>query len=303
MLKRLTTETLSYYQDRLLPEEDQQALDAILESDPAERRRLRRLEELDNNLLELGRYTRVRQSALAAAVPQAIADHSPQSASSFSFSWMVFRPAFWAPAAAVAAFAVFVFGYALWFTPGGFTILKQTGDVRIVAARPEAAGPTVQINDRIEVNQGYIALRMGDGESFVEVGPQTQIQIQGPRRLRVESGVVCNQVARDESRPFIVDTPHGSVVVLGTVFEVQVGSRESEVRVGKGLVKLQAGASAAGPSQLVKSGCQAILRTDAITNPVPFEKTRFAPWREPFRAQKLDTPDIAKITSDKKFNP
>lgn len=301
MMKRLSTETLSYYKDRLLPEEEQHAVAAILESDPAERRRLRQLEEMDKNLLELGRYTRVRQSALAAAAPQASADHSPNSAS--SFSRMVFRPAFWAPAAALAACVVFVFGYALWFTPGGFTILKQTGDIRIVAARPEAAGPTVHINDRIEVNQGYMALRMGDGESFVEVGPQTQIQIQGPRRLLVESGVVCNQVARDESHPFIVATPHGSVVVLGTVFEVQVGSRESEVRVGKGLVKLQAGAGAAGPSQLVKSGCQAILRTDAITNPVPFEKTRFATWREPFRAQKLDTPDIAKITSDKKFNP
>jgi len=299
MMKRLSMETLSYYKDRLLPEEERQTVEAVLKSDPAARRDLRRLEQLDENLQELGRYTRVRQAALAAAAPQTAAGRVPDSA--FSLSGLMFRPAFWAASAAFGALLICVWISTLWFTPGGFTILKQTGEVRIVAGRPETADSAVQIDDRIEINQGYLALRMGDGESFVEMGPQTQIQIQGARRLRVENGVVCNQVARDENHPFVVETPHGSVVVLGTVFEVLVSSRESEVRVGKGLVKLQAGPNADGPGQLVKSGWQAFLRTDAVTNPVPFDKTHFATWREPFKTQKLETPDIAKIISNRKF--
>ncbi|NPU98950.1 MAG: hypothetical protein HPY51_17280 [Candidatus Omnitrophica bacterium] len=291
----IPNEILSYYQDGLLPEEDRKTVEESLAGDPAARQHLHQLQQLDANLAELGRYTRLRQAAMSA-----VKSKSPAGTEIRSHPWFVGRPAWWAPALAACLLVVVVWGSGWLSAPGGFLILRQAGEVRIVAAEPDASDPTIRIHDRIEIGQGYLALRMGDGESFVELGPQTRIELQGPRRLRVESGVVCNHVARGDNS-YILDTPHGSVVVLGTVFEVRVGIRESEIRVGKGLVRVHAGSAAF--SQEVPSGHQAVLRPDYVSLPAPFERGEFARWREPFRSQILDTPDIAKITSDKRFNP
>ena len=91
----IPNEILSYYQDGLLPEEDRKTVEESLAGDPAARQRLHQLQQLDANLAELGRYTRLRQAAMSA-----VKSKSPAGTEIRSHPWFVGRPAWWAPALA-----------------------------------------------------------------------------------------------------------------------------------------------------------------------------------------------------------
>jgi transmembrane sensor len=105
-------------------------------------------------------------------------------------------------------------------------------------------------------------LRVGAGESFATLTAQrqtialadgTQIELNArttlvatlgrhERHVRLTEGEAFFQVAKDKSRPFIVDTPTGSVRVTGTQFDVRTeGTNQFDVAVREGSVEVRPG--------------------------------------------------------------
>jgi transmembrane sensor len=91
------------------------------------------------------------------------------------------------------------------------------------------------------------AITLADG-SRVELNAHTSLQIdidQKNRHVRLADGEAYFSVAKDASRPFIVETPSGAVRVTGTVFNVRADSEAKlEVTVVEGSVQVRAGDSA-----------------------------------------------------------
>jgi transmembrane sensor len=94
-------------------------------------------------------------------------------------------------------------------------------------------------------------LELSDG-SRVELNARTSLLVElgaKERHVRMADGEAFFTVAKDPSRPFIIDTPAGSVRVTGTVFNVHADTAaELKVTVVEGSVRVQPGVSAGGPS-------------------------------------------------------
>jgi len=86
------------------------------------------------------------------------------------------------------------------------------------------------------------SLTLADG-TRAELNAQTSLQIEiGPieRRVRLASGEAFFTVTKDPARPFIVETPSGSVRVTGTVFDVRTETTSTlEVLVVEGSVQVR----------------------------------------------------------------
>ncbi len=91
------------------------------------------------------------------------------------------------------------------------------------------------------------ALTLADG-SRVELNAQTSLRIdidRKERRARLASGEAFFAVQKDPARPFVVETPAGSVRVTGTQFDVRVDTSALEVTVVEGQVQAHPGEAGA----------------------------------------------------------
>lgn len=129
------------------------------------------------------------------------------------------RRPLWAGAALAAAAVVAVF---LW--PVGPRNHLQ--DLTAPVGGRQAA--TLPDGTRLELNAGSAAT--------VELTP-------GSRRVRLAAGEAFFQVAPDPARPFLVETPAGSVRVTGTQFNVRTEAGVFEVTVLEGRVQARPGDS------------------------------------------------------------
>ncbi len=88
------------------------------------------------------------------------------------------------------------------------------------------------------------ALTLADG-SRVELNARTSLvveQAEGERRVRLAAGEAFFSVSKDPARPFIVETPAGSVRVTGTRFNVRSETNAPlEVTVVEGSVQVRPG--------------------------------------------------------------
>lgn len=112
-------------------------------------------------------------------------------------------------------------------------------------ARPGPAAPGVQIF--ATAGEGYERVHLADG-SILELngGTEVQVDFSGPgRRVHLRRGEAHFTVAKDASRPFLVEAGGVSVRAIGTAFNVRYGLREVEVLVTEGRVAV---APAAGPA-------------------------------------------------------
>jgi transmembrane sensor len=78
--------------------------------------------------------------------------------------------------------------------------------------------------------------------SRVSLGPETALQVAFTRKRRavqLGGGEAFFSVAKDASRPFIIDVAGASVEVLGTTFEVKVVCGAVRVGVATGVVRLR----------------------------------------------------------------
>jgi transmembrane sensor len=90
-------------------------------------------------------------------------------------------------------------------------------------------------------------LVLADGTK-VELNAHTSLQVEidrASRRARLASGQVFFTVKKDETRPFIVETPGGTVRVTGTAFDVRADPATFEVTVEEGSVQVSPSAAAA----------------------------------------------------------
>lgn len=88
------------------------------------------------------------------------------------------------------------------------------------------------------------SVSLSDG-SVVELNAHTNLVFEAStteRRVRLGSGQAFFAVTKDEDRPFIVDTPLGSVRVTGTAFDVRTLAADSiAVTVAEGSVEVRLG--------------------------------------------------------------
>jgi transmembrane sensor len=126
--------------------------------------------------------------------------------------------------AALAAAALVTF--AVWLARPA----QQSGDMATAAAQRQSV--TLRDGTRIELNART--------SLHVEIG-RTE------RRVHLDAGEAFFTVSKDRSRPFIVETPAGSVRVTGTVFNVQADTNEElNVTVVEGSVQVLPGPLAGG---------------------------------------------------------
>ncbi|MFA5265307.1 MAG: FecR domain-containing protein, partial [Opitutaceae bacterium] len=86
------------------------------------------------------------------------------------------------------------------------------------------------------------SLTLADG-TRVELNAQTSLVIENTRaerHVRLAQGQAYFEVSKDKSRPFIVETPSGSVRVTGTIFDVRTESASQlDVTVVEGSVQVR----------------------------------------------------------------
>lgn len=104
------------------------------------------------------------------------------------------------------------------------------------------AGPVEQHTSLATPAAQRQELTLADG-SRIELNAQTSLRVEltaTTRRVQLAGGQAFFQVSPDASRPFIVETPAGSVRVTGTEFEVQAGAETAlEVLVATGSVQVR----------------------------------------------------------------
>jgi transmembrane sensor len=153
-----------------------------------------------------------------------------------------------------------------WFAGLGLAAAAAVA-VGLYVARPQPAG--------VETHVTPIAQRgsftMPDG-TRVELNAHTSVVVEnGPneRRVRLASGEAFFTVSKDQSRPFIVTTPAGSVRVTGTVFNVRSeAASQLEVTVVEGSVEVRPGTavgSVNSPIPLTAGGRVSANGTDVFT--------------------------------------
>jgi transmembrane sensor len=95
------------------------------------------------------------------------------------------------------------------------------------------------------------AFTLADG-TRVELNANTSIQVENSRderRVRLANGEAFFVVSKDSTRPFIVETPAGSVRVTGTIFNVLTeASSRLDVTVVEGTVQVRPGDANSLPS-------------------------------------------------------
>lgn len=124
-----------------------------------------------------------------------------------------------------------------------------TGSLMLAAAAAIAvvlwfAHPASQF-DRISTPLAHRqSVTLSDG-TRVDLNSQTQFQVaitNSERRVRLLSGEVFFAVHKDPSRPFVIETPGGSVRVTGTTFDVRSETAAHlEVTVVEGSVQVRPG--------------------------------------------------------------
>ena len=104
--------------------------------------------------------------------------------------------------------------------------------------------------------------------SLAELNARTTLVVaftRAERRVRLVNGEALFTVPKDARRPFIVDTPTGSVRVTGTIFDVRAANAERvEVTVLEGTVRVRASGESTH-EQPVAAGLQAVLRENNVT--------------------------------------
>ena len=97
------------------------------------------------------------------------------------------------------------------------------------------------------------------------------------RRVRLFRGEAYFDVVRDPARPFRVETPAGSVEVLGTRFNLRLRDGRATVTVAEG--RVAARPASGGPAQVLGPGEESIVTAAAAGTPVAVDRAAGEAWR------------------------
>lgn len=156
-----------------------------------------------------------------------------------------------------------------------------------VALTVWVARPSVRIETSKTVAAQRSSITLSDG-SRVELNARTSFTFENgssERHLHLAGGEAFFTVAKDKSRPFIIDTPSGSVRVTGTVFNVRANQpTEFEVSVVEGSVQVhpsETAAPGAGTFSLGANDCVTVVDGKAVPHSLSNEELADAlAWRE-----------------------
>lgn len=103
----------------------------------------------------------------------------------------------------------------------------------------------------------------------------------GERYAALERGEAFFDVARDETRPFIVDAGDARATVLGTSFNIRKEEEESTIFVLSGVVSVQSGArdQSASGVRLAKGQQVSVASSGAVSGVNQFDPGITATWR------------------------
>lgn len=159
-----------------------------------------------------------------------------------------------------------------WLTLAGGTLAAAAAVALFLTVSSPAPGVET-LATSVAQRQSFT---LSDG-TRVELNAQTSLLVENTRderRVRLASGEAYFAVAQDPSRPFIVETPTGSVRVTGTVFNVRTDKvSELEVTVVEGSVQVRpsdtAGTGPRSPAALTAGDY--LIATSASVTRLPLD--------------------------------
>lgn len=174
---------------------------------------------------------------------------------------------------------------ALWV--GGF--LTAAAAIAVLSLRVAPGIESHNLSTAVAQRQ---ALTLSDG-SQIELNAHTTLRVdfdRAERRVRLARGRAFFTVAKDTDRPFIVETPAGSVRVTGTRFDVHTDTASPfEVTVLDGSVQVRAGASHAPVHLNARDHLSSTGEHISVTPLSPAELADRLAWRDG-RVVFADTP-------------
>lgn len=180
------------------------------------------------------------------------------------------------------------------------------------AATPSAPAPTLPVY--ATTADGYQRVTLEDG-SVLELNANSLARVNytpAERRVQLVRGEAHFTVAKNPSRPFIVEADTVAVRAVGTAFNVRLGERDVEVLVTEGRVRVERhAAGAAAPTELPELGVggRLVVPTGAAPIPGPVRVENLAPetvqeslaWQGP-RLRFVDTPLASVVAQFNRHN-
>ncbi len=129
---------------------------------------------------------------------------------------------------------------------------------------------------------GYASIPLRDG-STVTLGTASRIRVdltQMERHIELESGEAFFDVAKDPSRPFVVEAGSRRVVAVGTQFSVKRSGTDIQVVVTEGKVRVEPKAGA-GRAEFLTAGAVAhtVQNSVLVQKKTPREAEEALSWR------------------------
>jgi hypothetical protein len=174
-------------------------------------------------------------------------------------------------AAAEVARVVDVQGMVARVPDSGFRIQREGNHEK----RGMLIGDVVRAGDRIETGtNGWVKLAFVGEQTFVEEFASSELvcvpSVDDGKKLDLQRGKLTASVAKQKpGKPFVVTTPHACVTVIGTIFEVQVGEKETRVDVKQGIVRLTQLADGAAIEVPAGDGAVAGMNVSLAPKPLP----------------------------------
>lgn len=178
-----------------------------------------------------------------------------------------------------------------------FVLTHPIEEAPAVAPAPKSY---LRVNERLALPDGS-RVELRDGTQLVVQYSETE------RRVKLTGGEAHFSVWKDKARPFVVDAAGVEVRAVGTAFNVRLGSRDVQVLVTEGQVKLeQSAAGAVRAPTYVSVGEQAIVPRSSETAPrlasvTPEEIARELAWQAP-RLEFNETPLADAVAAFNRLN-
>lgn len=155
----------------------------------------------------------------------------------------------------------------------------------IFAIQPrDETSPTPPVTADVSFSEDYTtrlgevrAIQLPDGSSLT-LGAFSRAVVKlsaDERRVTLDRGEAYFEVAKDADRPFFVDARSAAVRVVGTRFDVRVGSSHVRIAVDEGAVAVNNHSTAINGGQRID-----VLPNGVLTEPARIDEGEVAAWRE-----------------------
>jgi transmembrane sensor len=176
---------------------------------------------------------------------------------------------------AAAALLILSLGAALWF------VVPRTGFEfsSLAWLKGESSSPVTHSYATKTGDRLTIAL---DDGSHVTLNTETQLDViftRKARTVRLLRGQALFEVAKDASRPFVVESEQRRFVAIGTVFDVRIETDQVKVTMLEGTVRAESIAPALTTRTTVTAGEQLIARARSEDRVRRVDPERETSWR------------------------